>query len=351
MTVVRHRLLSPAGYPLRDRTVFAVLVMPFLNKLSLPDITLSAQSRSDIDGQLTWDLRPTSGFQGVSYYRLHLGGNDVVKYTFQVPDHGPVELLDYLVDPVLLTAPATTPAQTITIMKGDKGDTGETGAASTVAGPIGKTGAVGPAGEDSTVPGPAGADSVVPGPRGAAGLPGADGAQGPTGPRGAASTVPGPQGETGPTGPTGASSTVPGPEGPRGATGLAGKDSVVPGPEGPRGPTGPAGADSIVPGPRGPEGPVGPAGTAATAGGKASLVTALGAGATRDVVVALNRSMASASSYYPVASIGAPVSLLGVVQNQGVVGMTANTVTVRIFNSGLTLLPIGSVTVYVVASD
>lgn len=161
--------------------------------------------------------------------------------------------------------------------------------------------------------------------------------------------TPGPQGERGPEGPQGE-------VGPRGTAGAAGATGL----QGLRGETGQ----------QGPKGDTGAAGTSAdnarvtaleqavttlnalkvrVAFGSAPIAGAILGGATRDIVVTLDKNMGSAA-YSVGYSLSGGTGLLGNVSIVGIVGQTATTVTVQIKNGALASVANAAATVYVVAA-
>lgn len=176
--------------------------------------------------------------------------------------------LNFIQQPIVLTAQSTLGATGATGPVGATGPMGPAGPAGSGSGGNGGTGPTGPTGPigatGATGAGVTGATGVD-GPTGATGPAGATGPEGPPGPaatQGAtgATGVTGPQGATGTAGTAGASGPT-GPSGAQGATGVAGPTGAT-GIQGLTGPVGATGATGVgYTGATGAIGPTGPAGT------------------------------------------------------------------------------------------
>src|SRR5690606_37813977 len=102
MTVVWSRVVDILGLPVPGKQVTARLHSPsrWLSDGSALVVEV-ARTTTDDDGYWEMDLTPQSQFEaGRSFYSLFIPGQD--KQYAVVPDAGPVELRDILVDPISL---------------------------------------------------------------------------------------------------------------------------------------------------------------------------------------------------------------------------------------------------------
>lgn len=96
MTVVRNTLRDSAGGPVVGAVVQAALVGSGFLLDGSAEVVRSVSTASGSDGSWSLDLTPQSGLEGSSYYVVREDGR---VYTVTVPDAGPADLRDCLVDP------------------------------------------------------------------------------------------------------------------------------------------------------------------------------------------------------------------------------------------------------------